>query len=74
MTLTKKEKVIALAMLKYGYSADRDAFVEDGITGVEEKMAFEIEYMVDSGEFEDLLIEAGDEIDSFENLKKILEE
>ena len=71
MELTKREKAIALAMLKYGYSVDRDIFMEDGITGTKEKMVFDIEYMVDSGDFEGLVIEAKKDIDSVGDLKKI---
>ena len=63
MELTKREKAIALAMLKYGYSIEKGAFVGDGIMGSDDRMVFEIEYMVNSGELEDLLLEAKKDID-----------
>ena len=60
-------------MLKYGYSIEKGAFVGDGIMGSDDRMVFEIEYMVNSGELEGLVIEAKKDIDSVDDLKKILE-
>ena len=74
MRLTKREKAVALAMLNLGNSLAPDTFQDNGITGREEQMICEIEYMLDVGKFEELFDEAIDDIERWENVMRLLDE
>lgn len=77
--LTKREKAITLSMLKYGYSIEKGTFVGDGLIGSDkqaiidsvDRMVFEIEYLVNSGELEDLLLEAEKTIDRVDEISNL---
>ena len=70
-TLTKREKAIALVMLKRGYLTKKGTFAGDALIDSEDKMVFNIDYVDDSGQLEDLILKAQDKIDSVEETSNL---